>query len=906
MSADSTSDSWRASLKAWIGSIWQRGLDAGERLAASGVRKVRDWRREILAAAAPFVLLVVLALVPEIPAVLRSGASIGAIAAVQGAVTGLSLIALVLAVELARRQEDRDDTVYEIMLRTARIRPTFVFALTALLATLTSVAIADFSVFAEDARAANLLLCAYLLTGLVVGALLVTVLRTVHVLRPTGVIEYRFQANDRERRQEVERFVARSLNEVPKMGLIERLLLPHRPVGLTATERLFVEIDDALQSGQAARFSGALQRLRRLIENSADEIAASALGFQPPGRPPLGYWFPLDALEGRLGELWRSTFARQGHEFENELWALQYRLVLTGAERRSGELLEFGLQSGLVGYRAARTVGRSSDHARRVWSNLDYSAWWQLRGADGGGIDPSAALFAARLIEYLQEYGNMLLKVGDMASFRDMLAEFRQSFYDAEEHRWMYQMHLVDKNAPLSNFEYAVMALLALAGRAMTLKKQGNLSEIGEYLAPIHEMVDQFAPIERFVPAACERETPLQQQWSWWETDGEAYGGVRFAWVAPEQYPMLLLLANLLKTGSDQPLPSLGGNAQRFIEAWTSHKGVILEAADVEAENVEELASRFERRLETAKAAEEREREDFHLAAPLDQSRVSQFLERITVERQGDRVLEDCFAREGRVRHLDEAEWGEEDWLGPTWRLPRAPFVDDPSHLPFRGTSLVRGFEYALAFQLTETVMDTSQLHSSVAMELDDVMTAIDAATIAIGEGPQLIVFGGDWPNGVHVDLQMRMYSNTESDLSPYQGQSARMLGTYKRHDMLDMRHEGEPTIIVLRLDRWGWLLRAPMNGEDFKVGLEEIDLDEAARLANEELPDDADEETRAAKIRELRLLVRVRAEERSRFEVEDPAAAWIIRVASSESDDADDEESIPDDARPSSARPSP
>ena len=152
MSADSTSDGWRVSLKAWIGSIWQRGLEAGERLAASGLRKARDWRREILAAAVPFVLLDVLTRGPEIPLALRPEASIGTIVAVQGAVTGLSLIALVLAVELARRQEDRDDTVYDIMLRAAGIRPTFVFALAALLATLISVSFADFSVVAEEAR----------------------------------------------------------------------------------------------------------------------------------------------------------------------------------------------------------------------------------------------------------------------------------------------------------------------------------------------------------------------------------------------------------------------------------------------------------------------------------------------------------------------------------------------------------------------------------------------------------------------------------------------------------------------------------------------------------------------------------------------------------------------------------
>ncbi len=54
-------------------------------------------------------------------------------------------------------------------------------------------------------------------------------------------------------------------------------------------------------------------------------------------------------------------------------------------------------------------------------------------------------------------------------------------------------------------------------------------------------------------------------------------------------------------------------------------------------------------------------------------------------------------------------------------------------------------------------------------------------------------------------------------------------------------------------------------------------------QLAIAELPDDADEEARAAKVRELRLLVRVQAEERAGFEVEDADAARIVRVASND-----------------------
>ena len=848
---------------------------------AESSRKTRNWWPEGLAAVAPLAILAVFVRGPEIPSVLRSEASIGTVAAVQGAVTGLSLIALVLTVELARRQEDRDDTAYEIMLRSAWIRPTFAFALAALLATLGAAAIADFSAVAQGSRAANILLCTYVLTGSVVIGLLATVLRTVHVLRPTGVIDYRYRANDQERRRRVAEFISKSLNEFPTLGPIERLLLPHTPVRLTATERLFAEVDDALQSGQAARFSGALQRLRDLIERSADQIAASTLGFQPPGRPPLGYWFPLDALEGRLGELWRSALARQGYEFEREMWSLEFWLVKKAVERRSGELMEVGLRCGLISYQVAREVGRSNDHVRHEWMNLKGAAWWQLRESDGREFDRRAEPFVMRLIEYMQEYGNMLLKRDDADSFLDLLSEFRESFYDSAERRHLYRMYTDDQNAPLSIFEYAVMALLALAGRAITLKERGELKEVDVYVNPIIAMVGDVSPIERFVPTAYEPETPLHQQWGWWEPVGEDGGGVRFAWVAPEQYPMMTLLVILLRSGSDKPLPSLGGCAQRFIEAWAPHKDVIMEAADIEAEARDETALRFERRLETGKAAEDREREDFHLAAPLDQARVAQFLSGMRSERQSDRVLESCFARAGRVRQLDESQWGDQGRFAHAWRLPRSPFVDDPSFLPLEPTDLVKGFERGLASQLAERVTDTSQVQASVAMELDDILTAVDAAFTAIGEGQQLILFVGVWQGDVLANLRLRMYTDSGSYLSPSQARSPLALGTYKGGQILRVQSQGKPRVVVLALDRWGWLTRAPKDGEDFRVSLAEINLEEAMQLASAELPEDADEETRAEKVRELRLRVRLQAEERSRFEVENPDAARIIRVAS-------------------------
>ena len=890
MSVSSTLSSWQSVVAAWLRALLGRLLDWLKRSCVLAFRKVCDWWREILAFVAPFVVLAVLVWGPDIPAALRAEASIGTIAAVQGAVTGLSLIALVLAVELARRQEDRDDTVYEIMLGAAGIRPTFIFAIVSLLATLTVVAIADFSGSAQGTHPANLLLCAYLLTGAVGVALLATVLRTVLVLRPTGVIEYRFKANDRERRENVAAFISRTVNEYPTLDPVERVLLPHRPLGLTATERLFVEVDDALQSQHAARFGGALQRLRLLVSNSADQIAESGLGFQAPGQPRYGYWFPLDALQERLAELWRSAFARQGNEFTRELWSFQYWLVMTGVERRAGELLELGLRSGLIGYQAAREAKRSRGHARYEWLNLK-GAWWRLRPIEHRQSDPATEVFVARLIEYLQEYGDMLLRSDDPVSFRNVMAEFSQAFFDRAKDRWRSEFRWGERNEPLSSFEYAVMALLALAGRAMALKEQGKLTEIGHYLEPIKLMVDQFAFVERYVPAAYEPQRPLHQQWGWWETDGGKGDDSVAIWIAPEQYVMLPLLANLLESESTAPLPSLGGFAQQFIDTWMAHQELLLGVAGIVPDDRTDAIDRFSTRLATAKAAEEREDEDLHLSAPLDQERVSRFLENLRLWRRNDRVVEMCFEQVGRVRRLEEGDWGDEGRLGGGLLLPRAFFVDDVAlaspYAEWFDKRLVDGVETGLVSMMAAGIEGSSEVHDAPSADLAHLMVAVDDALMALGVGRQAIVFVGKWPNDLHSNLRSQMYDRDHGELLPVDSQHYQVTGAYKGHWILWIPTAAEPAIAVVNLDHWGWLVRAPVNGEDFGVGLDEIDQAEAEERARTELPGDADEATLAERVRQLRLRVRARAEERTRFEVENPDAARIIRVAASNGDSA-------------------
>ena len=865
---------------AWPGAAW------------SWVCKfVANWWTEIRAFCLPLVIVFLAICSPDIGLPVSSGASIAAIVAVQAAVTGLSLIALVLAVEVARRQEDRDDAVYEIMLRSAWIRPTFLFAIAALLATLVTIAIGDFSVDRDAMPSANLLLSAYVLTGAVGAALLATVLRTMSILRPTQIFEYRRHASELERADRVREFINSTRPEYVEHGAVENLIRPMHPLSSAQTERLFRGTDDSVSRQDLPHFQRALEDLRALVTQSANEIADSDPGFQAPGRPKHGYWYPLDAINSRIRSLWAAALRQPGDEFVQEMWSFGYWIIMSGVERRAGEILETGLQSGLASYAAAREAGRVTGHARYEWINLGSAAWWRVYPLDSADDDHTAGPFVARLVEHLQEYGNMLLEADDSASLRDVIAEFSQDFFERAQGRWRSRPVRPDDTVAPPIVEYAQLALLALAGRAITLQEHGRLSSAQDLIDRVDEMISASASIERLIPAAFQQDLPLHRQWTRWEWDAADRDATTAIPIAPEQYVMAPLLVRLLRSGSTDPLPPLGGHAQRFIDAWMSHKDVILELAGIAAAEREEATEGFMARLTTAKTAEEREREDVYIDASIDRERKSRFLTNLRLWRQNDRVLETCFQQVNRVRLLDEDKWGSDGRLAQGWLLPRPSFVGDviPAsvYAEWHDERLVRGFEQGLASMMLARVEDSSDVREVPSADLAHLLAAIDVALTALGAGRQLIVFVGNWPGDVHSSLRRRMYERNDEELLPLQRQHYQVTGAYKGHWILWFQTDGEPAIAVVNLERWGWLVRAPVNGEDFGVGLDGIDQTEAEAQARNELPDDRDDVARAGRARQLRLLVRAHAEERTRFEVENPGAARIIRVAASSDDSA-------------------
>ena len=846
----------------------------------------RRW--EIGALCVPSFMVVLAMALSDIGPLPGLRASLGTVAAVQGVLTGTSLVALVFAVELASNRESRDDSVHDLMLDQARIRPMFIFAITALIGTLILLAHDDFY-GRNGGPGANHLWCAYVLTSLVGVALLSTVLRTMSILRPTQIFEYRREVNELERKDRTREFINSTRAKYFEPAAAENLMRPVPSLSTAQTERLFRGIDDAVRSRDVPRFQSALEELRALVSQSANEIAESDLGFQAPGSPEYGYWYPLDAINSRIRALWDAALQQPGDEFVQEMWSFGYWTIMSGVERRAGELLETGLRSGLASYAAARERGRASGHARYEWINLGTAAWWRVYPLDSADDDHTAEPFVARLVEHLQEYGNMLLEADDSASLQDVVAEFSQDFFErAQGRRRSLPLRPDNAGAP-SIVEYAEMALLALAGRAIILQEQGKLTSAQDFVGRVDEMIAPSASIERLIPAAFHQDLPLHRQWTRWEWDAADRDATTAIPVTPEQYVMAPLLVRLLRSGSTDPLPPLGGYAQRLIDVWMSHKDLILKLAGVAPAEEEEADERFTARLSTARTAEEREMEDLRLSAPLDQERVSRFLGNLRSWRQNDRVVEMCFEQVGRVRRLAEDDWGGDGRFAHGWLLPRPSFVGDvipgTVYAEWHDSRLVHGFERGLVSMMIARIADSTDVREVPSADLAHLIVAVDVALTALGAGRQLIAFVGNWGGDVHSSLRRRMYDRRDDELLPLERQHYQVTGAYKGHWILWFQTDDEPAIAVLNLERWGWLVRAPVGGEDFGVGLDEIDQAEAEERARNELPNDADAAARAARVRQLRLLVRVHAEERTRFEVENPDAARIIRVAASSDD---------------------
>ena len=876
---------WRAAGQGWLRRIGAHTPDWIRRLSTVAIQRFRAWWREVLAFVGPFVLLAVMASSPDIRAVVRADASLGSVAAVQGAVTGLSLIALVLVVELARRQEDRDDTVYEIMLHTAWIRPTFTFAVAALVATLTAMALSD---LAPKGSASNLLVCAYFLTASVAVALLATVWRTVYVLRPTGIVEHRFTANERERRERVSAYIAGHRYDGVGNGESGHAVHVERAGSLIATDRLFVEVEDALRSHQSSRLRWALDRLRALIEASAHEIAAVEHSTPYFGRARHGAWFPLDAIEERLYEFWRAASDNPEDGHVREMWSFQRWLVDVGVEWRSAEILELGLRSGLAAYEAAGapTGRRRSDwfqHLQENWSEL---AKLESIGEDDG--DRESSRVAVRLATYLQELGGLLIARNDPASFADMFEAFRHTF-DTLKRSWRqrhYEREVRDE-PQFELFEQVVLSMLAMCGRVMLIGERLPSIDAAPFAQPIIKMLEGSAPVRRYLPAVFDFAGDVQWQWgSWKYEDSLGQGHPVVPWQS-EQYALLPLLAQLV---SERPstLSSIPeGFAERVQDTWMRHADTVCAYADAPSEDMASRKEEFSELLAAAVSEEKLVREKHVLSSPLDPERVGAYVEQVRDARRYDQALEYYFGASGRVCWRTESAPDVPSAITYAWLARRDMLVVDASVHSYANEAYGFGFEPVLFRMLWDLVSRGNGVTHVRGTAPTDLLPAIDSVLDDLGCQIGVIVMYGQWDTDDLGRISVWFQRGVDDDLLPLAMRKSywRRMGAYRGHPVLRAKVDGEPAILVLDLESWGWCVRSTERGERLDVVVTAIEGEEAKRLVDQESTERWLPSYRAYRLDEFMRKVRVRVTERTSFQVENADAARIIRVAASSDD---------------------
>ena len=336
----------------------------------------------------------------------------------------------------------------------------------------------------------------------------------------------------------------------------------------------------------------------------------------------------------------------------------------------------------------------------------------------------------------------------------------------------------------------------------------------------------------------------------------------------------LALLYQLLKDQSDEPLPSFDGYAQRFIDVWKGHSDIIMKAAEIDEVRHAEVSGRVVARLETSSAAEQREGDDRALAAGIDQQRVTGLITELRKERAEDRVLEYRFAEADRVRRVNESDWSNGQ-LGQGWLLPRDVFAVDSTIEPMRLTGAASGFERGLFVQLAKELEGAREASQLASAGVDDVLHAIDVGLHELACAQPLIVLHGKWPREAIVELWQHS-SVGDRPLTWAKTDFRQVRVEYKGHWLVQSWTDGTPVLLMLDLERWGWLVRAPIGGEEFGLEFEEIGREEAEQMVDDNPEQGGDREER---IRERMLKVRLVAQERVKFEVENPDAALRIPV---------------------------
>ena len=356
-----------------------------------------------------------------------------------------------------------------------------------------------------------------------------------------------------------------------------------------------------------------------------------------------------------------------------------------------------------------------------------------------------------------------------------------------------------------------------------------------------------------------------------------------------ERYAVLPLLVMLV---SERPssLPSIPyGYAERVQDIWKRHAGTVCAYAGVPTEEMASREDEFSELIGAAASEERTVREQHVLESPLDPQRVAAYAEQVRDARRYDQALEYYFSASGRVWWRAENAPDVPSAITYAWLARRDMLVVDASVHSYANEAYGFGFEPVLFRMLWDLVSRGNGLTHVRGTAPTDLLSAIDSVLDDLGCQIGMIVMYGQWDTDDLGRIAVWFQRGVDDDLLPSAMRRSywRRMGAYRGHPVLRARVDGEPAILVLDLESWGWCVRSTERGERLDVVVTAIEGEEAKRLVDQESTERWLPSYRAYRLDEFMRKVRVRVTERTSFEVENPDAARIIRVAASSDDSA-------------------
>ena len=840
-----------------------------------------------LLAAALYLLAVVMEPAAWLPTASEAHKVLGILLGAQAAIAALTLAVTLFVMQGVSARRDVDDRIYVEYVRRSRVRLIFwssvgSVALTGAVMMLETFAgdtgpvarvapgIPNLALMAVAAFAANLA-CAGLLFE-----------QAIRLAKPDNWRKLRLDVNKRDVREAVRVFLGRYQRAIFAHETNEpdlTVIFPDPGEG-SADEAIRALLDDARRAMIERRqleFKSSLESITELVTYAMDEMERAAIPWSEPGSQP--EWPPLRELGHNLFSFREEVIREGNRECVFELRSLDHWLVRTGLARECGELFS----SGLTGYRSnyqiavRRGIGELHEMLRDDFAQILNGLVFRR--------EPEK-LFPFMLD--INRHQERILSDALHANRPDDYAKLHQSFCAASSNvlrHWRMERREAPQVGQLWNtlVQQQRIALMGLAGRAVTLETADRVPDAGPYLAVAREAYRDAGTLAEDISAAIRFQPGMVlSQWADWEfedaPDGEAVS------LSTDKYPLTFFAVRLMEL-LDSPDANLNlhGDARRvldwFIENAERLQPLALVGPDAAVDGRRELATNV---LYEAVRRDELEEDYETIRREISAEKVAEFAVDIRAGAATSNYVERIFRRAGAVEWFN-AESGktiaERSFAAPLGKR----YLMDAAEDDKSGYALIGGEQrgHRMSFDAVELLCEELEGATPMTALLgsrDALLRAIDLAIHDLGPVDDVaIVVAGDWGN---VTVALRI-GDAEHYVSAWHlDEETRLadMGTYRGYPVLAGPSGGARRLYVIEPRKWGMFERQRYpNGHDVRVGVELITPERAHELLQKYPKNFSQEPDDDAKMRKWQTYVEVIISTRHAFVISDPSRARKI-----------------------------